>query len=42
MGIAFLFDFLAISFKGLTKTKGMKIPHQNSNPTPMVFLQIWL
>jgi hypothetical protein len=32
------------SSKALQKTKGMKIPCQNSNPTttPMVSLQIWL
>jgi len=35
--VTFLFGFLAISFKGLTKKKGMEIPRQNSNPTPMDF-----
>jgi hypothetical protein len=36
------FLFPTISFKGLTKNKGMKIPCQNSNPTHMISLQIGL
>jgi len=38
--VAFLFDFLTFFFKGPTQKRGMKIPCQNSNPTPMVSLQI--